>query len=163
MKKFITNPFNLLLVALIFLNILPWLAPVFLQLGWEKPAKAIYFVYSFFCHQLAWRSLHIYNHQCAWCARDTAIWGAFLAVALLVKFKGLKGFKWYWMIPFAIPMAMDGGIQTVATLGGFLKNDFLYVSTNLLRTLTGAIFGTGLGMTMLPYLRKTSDEEQTEK
>lgn len=163
MKSIFRNPYNILLGAIILLNIFPWLAPIFMHLGWEQPAKAIYFVYSFMCHQLAWRSLHIYDHQCAWCARDTAIWGAFLTVALLVKFKGLKGFKWYWMIPFAIPMAMDGGIQTLATITGIVKNNAGYMSTSLMRTITGAIFGTGLGMTILPLLKRDSDEQTDKK
>lgn len=36
--------------------VLPWLAPVFMRLGWEAPAQAIYWLYSFQCHQLPQRS-----------------------------------------------------------------------------------------------------------
>ena len=31
---------------------LPVLAPVLMQIGWKLPADAIYFIYSFLCHQL---------------------------------------------------------------------------------------------------------------
>ncbi|MBW8011926.1 MAG: DUF2085 domain-containing protein [Chloroflexi bacterium] len=42
---------------------LPFLAPVFMKLGWEAPAKGIYFIYSFFCHQLPQRSLFFFGEQ----------------------------------------------------------------------------------------------------
>jgi hypothetical protein len=32
--------------------LLPWLAPVFMHIGGTGAGKAIYFIYSFFCHQL---------------------------------------------------------------------------------------------------------------
>lgn len=34
----------------------PFLAPVFMQFGWTDAGKAVYFIYSFFCHQLPERS-----------------------------------------------------------------------------------------------------------
>ena len=41
--------------------ILPWLAPVFMRLGWEAPAQAIYWLYSFQCHQLPQRSFFLFG------------------------------------------------------------------------------------------------------
>jgi uncharacterized membrane protein len=136
---------------LVLINVLPVLAPIFMNWGWIVPAKVIYFIYSFFCHQIHWRSVHLYDHQCAWCARDMAIWGSLLIVALLIKFFKLKGIKWYQVIPFVIPIALDGGLQTIATAidpGG----GTFYVSTNLMRTITGSIFGVGLGLMLTPML-----------
>lgn len=40
---------------------LPWLAPVFMKLGWARPARAIYLVYSFMCHQLPQRSYFLFG------------------------------------------------------------------------------------------------------
>ncbi len=40
---------------------LPWLAPVFMHAGWKGPARAVYTVYSFFCHQLPQRSFFLYG------------------------------------------------------------------------------------------------------
>jgi hypothetical protein len=40
---------------------LPWLAPVFMKAGWTGPARAVYTVYSFFCHQLPQRSFFLYG------------------------------------------------------------------------------------------------------
>jgi len=40
---------------------LPWLAPIFMRLGWERPARLIYAVYSLFCHQLPERSWFLFG------------------------------------------------------------------------------------------------------
>ncbi|MBI4673607.1 MAG: DUF2085 domain-containing protein [Chloroflexi bacterium] len=42
---------------------LPFLAPIFMHNGWTEPANALYFTYSFFCHQLPERSLFFYGSQ----------------------------------------------------------------------------------------------------
>jgi len=148
------NQYDMFLGFLIVLNVLPFLAPIFLNLGWKAPAKVIYTIYSFLCHQFSWRSIHIADHQCAWCTRDTFIWGTILAVALVVRLYKVKKLKWYWVMPFIIPIALDGGIQTIATLIGFASEEPLYVSTNTLRMITGGTFGLGLGLWMMPMLKE---------
>jgi uncharacterized membrane protein len=40
---------------------LPFLAPVFMEIGWEKPARLIYFMYSTVCHQLPQRSYFLFG------------------------------------------------------------------------------------------------------
>jgi len=40
---------------------LPFLAPVFMQLGWKGAGNAIYFIYSFLCHQLPERSFFLFG------------------------------------------------------------------------------------------------------
>jgi len=55
----------ILLVAL-FLGvviILPFLAPVFMRLGWTGPAGLIYLLYSTMCHQMAQRSFFLFGAQ----------------------------------------------------------------------------------------------------
>jgi uncharacterized membrane protein len=42
---------------------LPFLAPVFMRLIWNGAARAIYFVYSFFCHQLPERSFFLFGNK----------------------------------------------------------------------------------------------------
>ena len=42
---------------------LPWLAPVFMHWGWTGAARAIYFLYSFQCHQLPERSFFLFGRQ----------------------------------------------------------------------------------------------------
>ena len=43
------------------LMIAPFLAPVFLSLGWNEPARAIYSFYSVLCHQMAQRSFFLFG------------------------------------------------------------------------------------------------------
>lgn len=40
---------------------LPWLAPVFMKLGWDIPARVLYWFYSFQCHQLPQRSFFLFG------------------------------------------------------------------------------------------------------
>lgn len=46
--------------VLVVLNGLPFLAPVFMKLGWVLPGRIIYVVYSFLCHQMAQRSFFLF-------------------------------------------------------------------------------------------------------
>jgi uncharacterized membrane protein len=52
---------TLLIVALGVFNGLPFLAPVFMHLGWDGPGRVIYFIYSFLCHQMAQRSFFLFG------------------------------------------------------------------------------------------------------
>ena len=51
----------LLVVILTVFNGLPFLAPLFMQLGWEVAGRAIYFIYGFLCHQMAQRSFFLFG------------------------------------------------------------------------------------------------------
>jgi uncharacterized membrane protein len=55
---------------LLFVNLLialwvglPWLAPIFMHVGLTSAGKAIYFIYSFQCHQLPERSYFLFGRQ----------------------------------------------------------------------------------------------------
>jgi uncharacterized membrane protein len=43
--------------------ILPWLAPVFMHLGWNSLGKAVYLFYSFQCHQMPQRSFFLFGDK----------------------------------------------------------------------------------------------------
>lgn len=49
------------IVALAVFNGLPFLAPVFMKLGWEAPGRALYFLYGLMCHQMAQRSFFLFG------------------------------------------------------------------------------------------------------
>jgi hypothetical protein len=54
---------------------LPWLAPVFMKLGWTGPAQAIYLIYSFMCHQLPQRSYFLFGPKLTYSlAEISAVW-----------------------------------------------------------------------------------------
>jgi len=54
---------------------LPWLAPVFMKLGWTGPASAIYLAYSFICHQLPQRSYFLFGQKLTYSLPEiSAVW-----------------------------------------------------------------------------------------
>jgi uncharacterized membrane protein len=55
---------------LLFVNLLiavwvglPWLAPVFMHLGWNSAGRVVYLLYSFQCHQLPERSYFLFGRE----------------------------------------------------------------------------------------------------
>jgi uncharacterized membrane protein len=42
---------------------LPFLAPFFMHMGWTSTGNVIYFIYSFFCHQLPERSFFLFGQK----------------------------------------------------------------------------------------------------
>lgn len=59
----IAHPLSAVLIVLGVWNLLPWLAPMLMHLGWEKPAHAIYTLYLLFCHQLPQRSWFLFGPE----------------------------------------------------------------------------------------------------
>lgn len=53
----------IVILALGVLNVLPFLAPVAMRLGWTPAGNAIYSGYSLLCHQMAQRSLFLFGPQ----------------------------------------------------------------------------------------------------
>lgn len=131
---------------------LPLLAPYLMHLGLTLPARAIYLGYSLVCHQVPWRSFHLFGHQLAVCQRDFAIyWSIFLAglIFTLVRSR-LKPLDWRLYLLLITPMALDGFTQ----LFGWRE------STWELRTLTGGLFGAASVWLLFPYFERGMREVQ---
>src|SRR3990170_2742150 len=78
---------------------LPWLAPVFMKLGWVGTAKAIYLVYSFQCHQLPQRSFFLFGPKPMYSlAEIQSAWRTTLDPVILRQFVGspAMGYKVAW-------------------------------------------------------------------
>jgi uncharacterized membrane protein len=58
------------LISYSFFVGLPFLAPAFMALGWVLPARAIYFFYSFLCHQLPERSYFLFGPQISYSLQE---------------------------------------------------------------------------------------------
>jgi len=132
---------------------LPVLAPYLMHSGHSFPAKIIYTVYSFLCHQLPERSFFIFGYQMAMCQRDVAIYGSiFLTGFLFGLLRGrLQPLPWKVYILLNAPVAIDGLAQLVG----------LWESSWWLRTTTGAIFGISSVWLFYPYLEGGMRDVQT--
>ena len=82
-------------LALGFYVGLPLLAPVFMQLGWSRAADAIYFIYSFQCHQLPQRSFFLFGPQAMYSLSEIqAAWQNTSDPLLLRQFIGNPEMGW---------------------------------------------------------------------
>lgn len=52
---------------------LPFVAPLLMAIGWSSPAKGLYFIYNFFCHQLPERSWFLFGPQYSYPKEDIAV------------------------------------------------------------------------------------------
>lgn len=149
------RPGVFMLIFFSILFVLPFLAPILSSFGANSISRIIYFIYSWFCHQFHTRSLYLFDHQCAWCARDTGIW----AGVLLSSWLYLKGFveriRWFHLPIFVLPILLDGGVQTISSLISLnqaVENSGEYLSNNFLRFVTGAWLGIGIGLWIVPNI-----------
>lgn len=93
---------------------LPFLAPVFMKLGWTTAGSAIYFIYSFFCHQLPERSFFFFGEKTMYSLSEIqAVWQDTTNPMVLRKFTGseIMGWKIAWsdrMISFYMSVWLFG-------------------------------------------------------
>jgi len=73
----------------------PFLAPVFMNLGWTGTGKAIYFFYSFFCHQLPERSFFFFGDKSMYSLMEIqAAWQETANPMILRQFTGNEAMGW---------------------------------------------------------------------
>jgi uncharacterized membrane protein len=74
---------------------LPFLAPIFMRLGLEFPAKAVYFLYSFLCHQLPQRSFFLLGPKGMYSlAEIQSAWQYSIDLFILRQFNGSPEMGW---------------------------------------------------------------------
>lgn len=74
---------------------LPFMAPVLMHSGWTGPAKAIYFIYSFLCHQLPERSFFLFGPKAMYpLSKIQAAWQNTLNPLVLRQFIGNPQMGW---------------------------------------------------------------------
>ena len=75
--------------------LLPLLAPLLMQAGWVLPGKAIYFVYSFLCHQLPERSFFLFGPKLTYTLPEIQnVWQNTTNPLILRQFIGSPEFGW---------------------------------------------------------------------
>jgi uncharacterized membrane protein len=73
----------------------PWLAPVFMKLGWTHVGNVVYLIYSFFCHQLPERSLFFFGEKRMYSlAEIQSVWQNTANPMLLRQFIGNETMGW---------------------------------------------------------------------
>lgn len=74
---------------------LPFLAPALMQVGWRAGGKAIYFIYTFLCHQLPQRSLFLFGPKAMYTLPEIqAAWQETLNPLVLRQFIGNPEMGW---------------------------------------------------------------------
>ncbi len=74
---------------------LPWLAPVFMKIGWRQAADTIYLIYSTQCHQLPQRSFFLFGPQAMYSlAQVQAAWQNTTNPFILRQFVGSAAMGW---------------------------------------------------------------------
>jgi uncharacterized membrane protein len=73
----------------------PFLAPLFMRIGWDGPGKAIYFIYSLFCHQLPQRSYFLFGQKTMYSLSEIqAAWQNTINPMILRQFIGNESMGW---------------------------------------------------------------------
>jgi uncharacterized membrane protein len=73
----------------------PFLAPFFMVIGWTGVGKAVYFIYSFFCHQLPERSFFFFGEKTMYSLSEVqAAWQNTANPMILRQFIGNESMGW---------------------------------------------------------------------
>jgi membrane-anchored protein YejM (alkaline phosphatase superfamily) len=84
--------FNLLFGLIIGL---PWLAPIFMKLGWDSFGRALYSLYSLECHQLPERSYFLFGSKMTYSLNEVqAAWQPTNNPLILRQFLGNQEMGW---------------------------------------------------------------------
>jgi uncharacterized membrane protein len=73
----------------------PFLAPIFMHIGWIGAGKAVYFIYSFFCHQLPERSFFLFGERTMYSLNEIqGAWQNSINPMILRQFTGNETMGW---------------------------------------------------------------------
>lgn len=100
----------------------PFLAPVFMAMGLTLPGKAIYWVYSFLCHQLPERSYFLFGPKISFSLSEIrAVWPNTGSILILRQFIGNSqmGWKMAWSDRM---VSMFTSLWLFGILWGVIKN-----------------------------------------
>ena len=87
--------FKIFLVVYGLWVFLPFLAPLFMHIGWTSAGNVIYFIYSFFCHQLPERSFFLFGEKPMYSLTEIqAVWQNTSNPMILRQFIGNETMGW---------------------------------------------------------------------
>jgi mono/diheme cytochrome c family protein/uncharacterized membrane protein len=89
------NWLPLFLIVWGLFNLLPWLAPLLMQIGWRSLGEALYLIYAPLCHQLPQRSYFLFGPQWSYSlAEIQAVWQVSDNPLVLRQFVGSPELGW---------------------------------------------------------------------
>jgi uncharacterized membrane protein len=122
------------------------LAPVAKANGFEGIAAPIYRFFSYICHQIPERSLHVENHQLAVCSRCFGVYFGlffgFLIYPFVRKIDDIEPLRRVWLFLAMIPIGVDWSLGVFG----------IWENTHLSRFITGLILGTACAIYIIPAL-----------
>lgn len=121
-------------------------APLFSSNGFSNASTPLYTFFSYICHQMPERSLHLAGHQLAVCSRCFGVYLGLLAgisvYPLWRSVDEIESIPRLWLFLSLIPIAIDWSL----TVFGIWEN------THVSRFLTGLILGVACATYMVPAL-----------
>ncbi len=148
-KMFRAQAFNVWLMAsavvLVWVGIIA-AAPLLLANGFAGTATPVYGFFSYICHQMSERSLHLAGQQMAVCSRCFGVYAGLLTGILVYPlWRGVdevEAIPRFWLFLSLIPITIDWSL----TAFGIWEN------THLSRFVTGAILGAACATYIIPAL-----------
>lgn len=120
--------------------------PVAASSGYESLSKAVYKFFSYICHQIPERSLHLAGHQLGVCSRCFGVYfGLFLGFAvypLWRKVEDIDPLPRFWLFLSMIPIGIDWSLGIFG----------IWENTHLSRFITGLILGFACATYIIPAL-----------
>ena len=148
-KRLRTQAFNIWWItsaAVFFWVGLVVVAPLLLSNGFSAAASPVYSFFSYICHQMPERSLHLFGHQMAVCSRCFGVYFGLLAGILVYPLwrpiDEVEPIPRVWLFLSLVPISIDWSL----TVFGIWEN------THPSRFLTGLILGVACATYIVPAL-----------
>lgn len=121
--------------------------PFLSYFGLESISSPLFYALHYVCAQIPSHSFYVFGHQLGLCARNFSIYTSMFigSLVFVLSKKRLPGLPWWAWILMLLPMALDGTSQMFG----------LRESTDVLRVVTGTLFGLGNIWFVLPLMQKT--------
>jgi uncharacterized membrane protein len=121
--------------------------PFLSYFGLESISAPLFYMLHYVCAQIPSHSFYIFGHQLGLCARNFSIYTSMFLGSLIfvLSKKRLPGIPWWVWILMMLPMALDGTTQMFG----------LRESNDVLRVITGTLFGFGNIWFTLPLMHKS--------
>ncbi len=162
----------------------PFLAPIFMHLGWEAPAAVIYAIYSVLCHQLPDHSYFLFGPSLVPQMPELVAGGMPMTDSLLIERAFIGNAEIGWKVALCqrdvaiyagvlaaglsyalvrdrtkpLPFKLFVLLAIPIALDGGTQLIGLRESNWILRTLTGALFGVAAVYLAYPYVQEAMQE-----